>query len=98
MQLFTLGLSQLNPDGTPQLDSSGTPIPTYTQDDVMALGRSFTGWTYPTTPGQALQKHNQEYYGGPMLPFESNHDGGAKTLLGQTVAAGTFAEQERDSL
>jgi uncharacterized protein (DUF1800 family) len=98
MQLFTLGLSQLNPDGTPQLDGSGNPIPTYTQDDVMALGRSFTGWTYPTTPGQALQKHNQEYYGGPMLPFESNHDGGAKTLLGQPVAAGQSAEQELNSV
>jgi uncharacterized protein (DUF1800 family) len=98
MQLFTLGLSQLNPDGTPQLDGTGNPIPTYTQDDVMALGRSFTGWTYPTTPGQALQKHNQEYYGGPMLPFESNHDGGAKTLLGQPVAAGQSAEQELNSV
>jgi uncharacterized protein (DUF1800 family) len=98
MQLFTLGLSQLNPDGTPQLDGTGNPIPTYTQDDVMALGRSFTGWTYPTTPGQALQKHNQEYYGGPMLPFESNHDGGAKTFLGQPVAAGQSAEQELTSV
>ena len=32
------------------------PLPTYTQDDVMALGRSFTGWTYPTEPGQTLTK------------------------------------------
>ncbi len=98
MQLFTLGLSQLNPDGTPQLDSSGTPIPSYTQDDVMALGRSLTGWTYPTTPGQTLQKHNASYYGGPMAPFESNHDGGAKTLLGQPVATGLSAEQELDAV
>jgi uncharacterized protein (DUF1800 family) len=98
MQLFTLGLSQLNPDGTPQLDSSGNPIPSYTQDDVMALGRSLTGWTYPTTPGQTLQKHNPSYYGGPMAPFESNHDGGAKTLLGQPVAAGQSAEQELNAV
>jgi uncharacterized protein (DUF1800 family) len=94
MQLFTLGLSQLNPDGTPQLDGSGNPIPTYTQDDVMALGRAFTGWTFPTMPGQTLQKHNAEFYGGPMVPFESNHDGGAKTFLGQPLAAGQSAEQE----
>jgi uncharacterized protein (DUF1800 family) len=98
MQLFTMGLNQLNPDGTPVLDGSGNPVPAYTQDDVMALGRSLTGWTYPTQPGQALQKHNQEYYGGPMVPFESNHDGGAKTFLGQSVAAGQSTTQELDSV
>jgi uncharacterized protein (DUF1800 family) len=98
MQLFTLGLNELNPDGTAVLDASGNPIPTYTQDDVMALGRALTGWTYPTQPGQALQKHNPSYYGGPMAPFESNHDSGAKTLLGQSVAAGQSAEQELDSV
>jgi uncharacterized protein (DUF1800 family) len=94
MQLFTMGLSQLNTDGTQVLDGSGNPIPTYTQNDVMALGRSFTGWTYPTMPGATLLKHNPSYYGGPMVPFESNHDSGAKTFLGQSVAAGQSAEQE----
>ena len=98
MQLFTLGLNQLNPDGTAVLDGSGNPIPTYTQDDVMALGRSLTGWTYPTQPGMTLQKHNPEYYGGPLVAFESNHDGGAKTFLGQTVAAGQSSVQELDSV
>jgi uncharacterized protein (DUF1800 family) len=94
MQLFTLGLNQLNPDGTPVLDGSGNPIPTYTQNDVMALGRSYTGWTYPTMPGQAMQKNNPSYYGGPMVAYESNHDSGAKTFLGASVAAGQSAEQE----
>jgi uncharacterized protein (DUF1800 family) len=94
MQLFTMGLSQLNPDGTQMLDGSGNPIPTYTQNDVMALGRSFTGWTYPTMAAATLVKHNPSYYGGPMVPFESNHDSGAKTFLGQSVAAGQSAEQE----
>jgi uncharacterized protein (DUF1800 family) len=97
MQLFTLGLSQLNADGTPKLDGSGNPIPTYTQDDVMALGRAFTGWTFPTKSGQTLSKHNPEFYGGPMVAFESNHDAGAKTLLSQPIAAGQSAEQELDS-
>jgi uncharacterized protein (DUF1800 family) len=94
MQLFTMGLSQLNPDGTQMLDGSGNPIPTYTQNDVMALGRSFTGWTYPAMAGATQVKHNPSYYGGPMVPFESNHDSGAKTFLGQSVAAGQSAEQE----
>jgi uncharacterized protein (DUF1800 family) len=98
MQLFTLGLSQLNPDGSAVVDGTGMPIPTYTQDDVMALGRSFTGWTYPTEPGQTLTKHNPEYYGGNMVAFESNHDTGSKTFLGQTVAAGQATGQELDSV
>jgi uncharacterized protein (DUF1800 family) len=97
MQLFTLGLNQLNPDGTSQLDTTGTPIPTYTQNDVMALGRAFTGWTYPAEPGQTLQEHNPSFYGGPMVAFESNHDSGAKTLLGQPIAAGQTAEQDLDA-
>jgi len=42
MQLFTLGLNKLNADGTTVLDASGKVTPTYTQDDVMALGRSLT--------------------------------------------------------
>jgi uncharacterized protein (DUF1800 family) len=98
MQLFTLGLSQLNPDGTAVVDGSGVPVPTYVQDDVMALGRSFTGWTYPTELGATLTKHNPEFYGGNMVPVESNHDTGAKTFLGQSVAAGQSASQELDSV
>ena len=58
MQLFCLGLNQLNPDGTPMLDASGNPIPTYTQNDVMDLGRAFTGWTFPTAPGKSPQNNN----------------------------------------
>jgi uncharacterized protein (DUF1800 family) len=94
MQLFTLGLNQLNPDGTPVLDATGNPVPTYTQNDVMDLGRAFTGWTFPTQPGMALQNNNPPYYGGPMIPIESEHDTGAKTILGQSIPAGQSAEQD----
>jgi uncharacterized protein (DUF1800 family) len=94
MQLFCLGLNQLNPDGTPVLDSSGNPIPTYTQNDVMDLGRAFTGWTFPVMPGKPAQDHNPEYYGGPMVAVESLHDTGTKTILGQTIPAGQSAEQD----
>ena len=94
MQLFTLGLNQLNPDGTPVLDSQGNPIPTYTQNDVMAMGRVLTGWTFPVKPGMSSQNHNPEYYGGPMVPVEGLHDSGSKTLLGQTIPAGQTAEAD----
>ena len=94
MQLFTLGLNQLNPDGTSVLDANGNPIPTYTQNDVMDLGRAFTGWTYPVQPGMTPQPHNPEYYGGPMVAVEANHDTGAKTILGQAMPAGQTAEAD----
>jgi len=81
LQLFTVGLDQLNEDGTLIVDSGGKPIPTYSQNDVQAFARVFTGWTYPTAPGATLQKHNPPYYLGAMQPFESNHDTGSKTLL-----------------
>ena len=64
MQLFTLGLNQLNDDGTHKLDSSGNPIPTYTQNDVQSFARAFTGWTYPTQTGSTPQKHNPTYWLG----------------------------------
>ena len=97
MQLFTLGLNQLNIDGTPVLDGTGNPVPAYTQDDVMALGLAFTGWTYPTQPGKSLQKHNPEYYGGPMVAVDTNHDTEAKTLLGQAIPAGQGAQADLDA-
>jgi Protein of unknown function (DUF1800)/IPT/TIG domain len=94
MQLFCLGLNQLNPDGTPVLDTNGNPIPTYTQNDVMDLGRALTGWTYPPTPGKPPQNHNPEFYGGPMVAVEGLHDTGPKTILGQTIPAGQTAAQD----
>jgi len=97
MQLFCLGLNQLNPDGTPVLDSSNNPVPTYTQNDVMALGLAFTGWTYPPKPGAASQPNNPEYYGGNMIPVDANHNMDAKTLLGQPIAAGQTTVNELNS-
>ena len=57
MQLFTLGLTQLNPNGTPVLDQNNNPIPTYDQAVVTNMAKVLTGWTYPTAPG-ARQKNN----------------------------------------
>lgn len=49
MQLFTIGLNQLNLDGTAKLDAGGKPIPTFTQDDVTNLARVFTGFDWDAT-------------------------------------------------
>jgi uncharacterized protein (DUF1800 family) len=45
MQLFSIGLIKLNPDGTAQL-SSGVPIPTYNNNTIRAFAHVFTGWTF----------------------------------------------------
>lgn len=88
MQIFTIGTSLLNEDGSLQLDASGNPIPTYTQDTVEAFARAYTGWTYPTQPGATPQKHNPAYWNGPMVADDANHDTAAKQLLQYAGAAG----------
>jgi uncharacterized protein (DUF1800 family) len=97
MQLFTLGLEELNPDGTPQLDGNGNPIPTYTEAQVQAFARAYTGWTYATASGGVPTKYpnTTPNYLAPMVAVESEHDTSAKTLLnGTTLSAGQTAEED----
>jgi uncharacterized protein (DUF1800 family) len=88
MQLFTIGTSQLNFDGSYQLDSSGNQIPAYTQDTVEAFARAYTGWTYPLTPGATQQTYNPPYWTGQMVAVDSNHDTDPKQLLVYPGVAG----------
>ncbi|AKT43026.1 DUF1800 domain-containing protein [Chondromyces crocatus] len=46
MQLFSIGLLELNSDGAHKLDASGAELETYTTEDVMGLSRVFTGWDW----------------------------------------------------
>ncbi len=57
MQLFTIGLVQLDNDGTPKKDASGNPIPTYSNDDVTNIARALSGWAWQ---GTAAERLNQE--------------------------------------
>ena len=88
MQLFTIGTSELNPDGSFQLDSGGNQIPTYTQSTVEAFALAYTGWTYPLAPGATQQTYNPQYWTGPMVAVDSNHDTTAKQLLVYSGASG----------
>jgi uncharacterized protein (DUF1800 family) len=97
MQLFTVGLNLLNQDGTLQLDGSGNPIPTYTQAQVQAFARAYTGWTYATATGGSPTKYpnGTANYDYPMAAVESEHDTTSKILLNGTVLpAGQTAEQD----
>ena len=97
MQLFTLGLYQLNQDGTQQLDGSGNPIPSYTQAQVQAFAKAYTGWTYASATGGTPAKfpNSTANYAYPMAAVETSHDTSAKTLLNGTVlSAGGTAEAD----
>lgn len=99
MQLFTLGLTQLNPDGIPVLDQNQNPIPTYDQTVVTNMAKVVTGWTYPTAPGVTPKNDNPEYFYGQMFAVEAEHDTSSKTIFGNvTIPAGQTAGQDLDSL
>jgi len=97
MQLFTTGLDVLNQDGTVQLDSNGNPIPVYTEAQVEAFARAYTGWTYATSTGgvpTAFPNYTNNY-SYPLVAVASAHDTTAKTLLNGTVLpAGQTAQQD----
>jgi uncharacterized protein (DUF1800 family) len=98
MQLFTIGLTELNMDGSPVL-SGGVPVPTYTNAMVTNVAKVVTGWTYPAAPGVATHPNNPAYYFGPMVAYEANHDTTAKSIFGGiTIPAGQTAEADLSSL
>ncbi|MDE2415907.1 MAG: DUF1800 domain-containing protein [Comamonadaceae bacterium] len=88
MQLFTIGLLQLNPDGSVQTNG-GKPVETYKQADVSGLARVFTGWDLDTT-GLA-SPYPPEVMRRPMTQVAGRYETGSKTFLGATVAAGASA-------
>jgi uncharacterized protein (DUF1800 family) len=92
LQLFTIGLFQLNDDGS-QVMVSGNPVPTYDEPTVQGFAHVFTGWTFPTMPGQTQQRHNPSYYGvapygSPMENVALNHDVSTQTLLNGAPVSG----------
>ena len=97
MQLFTIGLYQLNPDGSLKL-SGGKPIDTYTRDDVAGLARVFTGWSW-AGPDQSATR----FYGGtadpdrdwkPMQNYAAFHSSGDKRFLGQSISGASSGQAD----
>jgi hypothetical protein len=99
MQLFTIGLKQLNQDGSVKLDGQGQPIPTYDQATLREVARALTGLTYPTAPGKTPQSNNWEWFTGLMEYRQANHDTGAKTIVnGVSLPAGQTVKQDFDAV
>ncbi len=89
MQLFTIGLYRLRPDGTKVLDENGSPIHTYSQEDVTEMARVFTGLSDDNghiEAEAAFSSHHSRT--APMRPFSGYHDRGSKRILGHTLPAG----------
>jgi uncharacterized protein (DUF1800 family) len=97
MQLFSIGLYQLNQDGTLQLDGNGNSIPSFTQAQVQAFARAYTGWTLANVGGGVVTKfpNNSGDYNDPMVAVAGEHDTTSKILLNGTVlSAGGTALQD----
>lgn len=97
MQLFSIGLVELNLDGTVKLDNNSQPIPTYGQDDIKNLARVFTGWNHGTISHWWEWTSSGAAEVTPMKPFSNYHDTATKTLFGdQNIAANLSAQQDID--
>ncbi|PLW69239.1 DUF1800 domain-containing protein [Pseudohalioglobus lutimaris] len=87
MQLLTIGLYELNVDGTEKRDAQGQLIATYDNDDIREFARVFTGLNFGQSTGPWQRR--QPNFTAPMEMFEAFHDPGEKRLLrGQIVPAG----------
>ena len=98
MQLMTIGLHQLNPDGTLRRDAQGLPIETYDGDDVAGISKVFTGWSWAgSTKSQARFEGKYPDRSATrditqMQLYPQFHSSEEKRFLGTTIAAGTDGE------
>jgi uncharacterized protein (DUF1800 family) len=107
MQLFSVGLEELNDDGSTINDAQGVPVPTYDQNVIKEFAKIFTGFTYadPVNPTAPATKKNGVYYEYPMVTYpttaNAGHEPSAKTLLplvgGTVIPAGQTPQQDLDS-
>ena len=56
MQLFTVGLTKLNNDGTPVRDENGVPVQTYTNNEITEYAKVWTGFRLQTVRGNIETK------------------------------------------
>ncbi|WP_170114240.1 DUF1800 domain-containing protein [Kangiella spongicola] len=94
MQLFTVGLVELNLDGSPKLDAQGNTIPTYDQADIEGLAHVFTGWTWQNAERFWWWGENRDLI-SPMKVFPEFHAEGEKRIInGGIIPAGQTPEQD----
>ena len=96
MQMFSIGTSELNLDGSVK-KTSGHDIPTYTQNDVMENARAFSGWSLQGSKFGKLRK-SKGCYILPIQFYPEYHDNGEKHTLGSTVPSGQTGRQDIESI
>jgi len=82
MQLFTIGLYELNIDGSFKRNAQGKRMATYTQADIREMAKVFTGLSDDNDEfdaQQALESHHAKI--SPMVAFEQYHDTSEKKIL-----------------
>jgi len=102
MQLFSIGLNELNLDGTPKKDTNGNLIPTYTQEDVNNLAKVFTGWDNKRSGAKNVNRGDgfgrvgftRGDFTHPMEFTAKYHDFGQKQVLGQNIPANLTGEED----
>lgn len=95
MQLFSIGLIELNQDGSPRLDGIGQQIPTYDQSIIEGFAHVYTGWTYANATRFRNPQRSLRGDVLPMVLWPEFHDTGPKTLLGGvTIPAGQTGDQD----
>ncbi|MDH3275098.1 MAG: DUF1800 domain-containing protein [Gammaproteobacteria bacterium] len=95
MQLFSIGLIELNQDGTPKLGAQNQQIPTYDQEIIQGFAHVYTGWTYAFSNRFRNPQRNLLSDVVPMVLWPEYHDTGPKTLLnGVTIPAGQTGDQD----
>lgn len=107
MQLFSVGLVQLGPDGTPLLTPQGDTVPTYTQETIRGFAHVFTGWNWNgcEKAGSGGWEFCPQQWLAPMQPFEEYHSAEQKQLLvypgvelpNGVLAAGGSAQADLDA-
>lgn len=95
MQLFSIGLVELNLDGTVVRDAQNLPIPTYNQQIIEGFAHVYTGWNFAGAPSFDLARPNAFNQTVPMQLYPSHHDTGEKILLnGVVLPAGQSGDED----
>ena len=95
MQLFTIGLWQLNEDGSRKKDGNGRDIPSFQQADVMGLAKVFTGWSWngSSKSYELWQGWRGANWKDQLQNYPDFHSTSEKRFLGTVVPANTSGEQ-----
>lgn len=95
MQLFTIGLVELNLDGTVRADARGEEIPTYNQDIIEGFARVFTGWSYAEGANFNRARRTMTTQIMPMELYPDYHSTESKQLLnGMRLPEGQSGQQD----